>query len=67
MAALMSSSSSSSVVALPPLKGHKDTVNCLEFNSSLSLLASSSDDGTARLWDLRIGRAVKCIDGECVS
>mmetsp|Transcript_75173 Transcript_75173/g.147178 ORF Transcript_75173/g.147178 Transcript_75173/m.147178 type:complete len:524 (-) Transcript_75173:103-1674(-) len=42
--------------------GHKDSVNCIEWSRSLNLLASSSDDGTVRLWDLRAGKsAVRCL------
>ena len=60
----MAALQASAVTALSPLRGHRDTVNCLEHSASASLLASASDDGTARLWDVRTGRAVRCIDGE---
>ena len=35
------------------LKGHRAAVLCLDISSSSSLLLSGSEDGTARLWDLR--------------
>jgi len=42
--------------------GHKESVNCVEWSSTLSLLASASDDGTVRLWDARAPRScVRCI------
>eukprot|EP00286_Rhodomonas_abbreviata_P017480 CAMPEP_0181343000 /NCGR_PEP_ID=MMETSP1101-20121128/31336_1 /TAXON_ID=46948 /ORGANISM="Rhodomonas abbreviata, Strain Caron Lab Isolate" /LENGTH=200 /DNA_ID=CAMNT_0023454567 /DNA_START=151 /DNA_END=750 /DNA_ORIENTATION=- len=35
------------------LLGHTDSVNCLEEVQDSHLVLSGSDDGTARLWDLR--------------
>lgn len=53
------------------LKGHQAAVTCLDHSSTTvaggsisnrnSLLLSGSEDGTCRLWDLRIGRTVTCI------
>jgi hypothetical protein len=55
------------------LKGHTAPVLCLDHSSSLNgsyssisscSLLSGAQDGTARLWDLRIARAVLCIKAE---
>ena len=35
-----------------PLQGHRDWVRSLQFSPSGEFLASSSDDGTVRLWPL---------------
>lgn len=49
------------------LKGHQAAISCLDHSSRCassvgpSLLLSGSEDGTCRLWDLRIGRSVSCI------
>ena len=42
------------------LKGHIGTVNDVALSMDSSLIASSADDGTVRLWDERSCRAVKC-------
>jgi WD40 repeat protein len=41
------------------LKGHKSSVNCLDFQESL--LLSGSDDQTARLWDVRTSKTCLCL------
>lgn len=60
-----SSSSMSSSITRTVLKGHKGSVTCLDHSSSSSsssLLLSGSEDGTARVWDPRVGtRAVACV------
>jgi transducin (beta)-like 1 len=33
-------------------EGHRDEINCVRFDSSSSLLASCSDDGTAKVWSV---------------
>jgi len=49
------------------LKGHQAAISCLDHSSGCatsvrpSLLLSGFEDGTCRLWDLRIGRSVSCI------
>ncbi|KAK9712083.1 hypothetical protein K7432_007373 [Basidiobolus ranarum] len=44
------------------LKGHKDSVLCLDISDTVlnerSLLATGSEDSTARIWDLRTNKAV---------
>ena len=39
------------------LRGHEDTIYQVEFAPDGSYLASASDDGTARIWDLRSGQS----------
>jgi WD40 repeat protein len=42
-------------------KGHRDTITCMDHNmQSPEFLLSGSDDGTSRLWDLRICKSVQC-------
>ena len=54
----------SSPVTHTSFSGHKDSVTCVEYSPSLSLLASSSDDSSVRLWDARAARCcVRCITG----
>lgn len=44
------------------LRGHKDSVLCLDYNEPLHLLASGSSDGCCRLWDPRASpHATHCI------
>mmetsp|Transcript_26957 Transcript_26957/g.58926 ORF Transcript_26957/g.58926 Transcript_26957/m.58926 type:complete len:457 (-) Transcript_26957:27-1397(-) len=61
-----------SVLQKTTLKGHRGAVNCVAHSSSVRTnrtssgtsscyLLSGSDDGTARLWDLRSQRAALCI------
>jgi len=40
--------------------GHEDSVNCLEMMPNRPLLISGSDDGSARMWDLR---TLECVLG----
>ena len=37
------------------LTGHRDTVTCVEFHPVFSVVASSSEDGSIRLWDYESG------------
>ena len=41
--------------------GHSDEVNALQWSPSRGLLASVSDDGTARLWSLTAGTDSGCV------
>lgn len=40
-------------------KAHKDEVNCVDFHSKQSVLASASDDNQAIIWDYDGGRALR--------
>ena len=44
-------------IILEQLKGHTADVNCI--SAQPPLLASASDDGSVRVWDLRINKSVK--------
>ncbi len=54
-----------SIITLPSggiirrLEGHRARVRAVAFHPTLPLLASASDDGAARLWDLDAGSAVE--------
>ena len=45
------------------LSGHSDEVNAIKWSPSGRLLASASDDGTARLWDADAGTCVRTLSG----
>lgn len=46
-------------------KGHSADINCLDVHPSSSpLLLSGSDDGTARIWDIRVSSAQACCTTE---
>jgi WD40 repeat protein len=49
---------------LAKLKGHKKAVNCLDVSfHEEHLLASGSDDRSARIWDTRTNKSVRCVLG----
>lgn len=45
------------------LRGHKKSVLCVDASEGGRLVVSGSEDCSARLWDLRTDRAVKCFAG----
>ena len=45
------------------LSGHSDEVNAIKWSPTGKLLASASDDGTARLWDADDGTCVRTLTG----
>ncbi|GAX27490.1 hypothetical protein FisN_23Hh044 [Fistulifera solaris] len=49
------------------LKGHTDAINCLDVQSSSStaLLLSGSEDGTARIWDIRSSQSSTATSQAC--
>ena len=53
----------SAPVALPDLEGHTEALYSIKASDNMVL--SSSEDSTARLWDLRTGRCVRTMDGHC--
>ncbi|KAG2746502.1 WD40 repeat-like protein, partial [Suillus brevipes Sb2] len=40
------------------LQGHSNTINCIDISADNTLLASGSDDWTARIWNLETGKLV---------
>jgi WD40 repeat protein len=51
------------VTILERLQGHTAPVNAVEFSPSNELVASASDDGTVRIWDVRGGRVIHTLEG----
>ena len=46
------------------LSGHKKSINCIDVSPrDPSLIASASDDGTCRIWDIRTTKSSKCFVG----
>lgn len=45
------------------LAGHRDTVTCVRFHPVYSVVASSSEDGSIRLWDYETGSEEKTLKG----
>jgi WD40 repeat protein len=54
---------------LVTLEGHTDLVKSVAFSPDGALLASTSDDGTIRLWDTVTGAALNTLEGhmDCVN
>lgn len=44
-------------------KGHKSSVNSVSFSPDGSLLATGSDDYTAKLWEVATGRQIRTFQG----
>jgi platelet-activating factor acetylhydrolase IB subunit alpha len=45
------------------LKGHRDSITCLAFHPIHSLIASSSDDSSIKIWDYESGHLEKSLRG----
>ncbi|KAG2746380.1 WD40 repeat-like protein [Suillus brevipes Sb2] len=44
--------------SMKKLHGHSRTINCFDISADNTLLASGSDDSTARIWNLETGKLV---------
>ena len=53
--------------AIRTLREHKGLVACVRFNPNGSLLASSGNDGTVRLWNVQTGMLDRCLPGHMAS
>jgi platelet-activating factor acetylhydrolase IB subunit alpha len=49
------------------LTGHRDTITCVNFHPKYSILASSSEDASIRLWDYESGEFEKALRGHTAS
>jgi WD40 repeat protein len=45
---------------VPPRKGHKSAILCVNFSPEGDFLGTASEDGTAKLWDLEAAEKVSC-------
>jgi platelet-activating factor acetylhydrolase IB subunit alpha len=45
------------------LAGHRDTITCVKFHPVYSVVASSSEDGSIRLWDYESGALERTLKG----
>lgn len=45
------------------LKGHRSNVTCLSFHPQYTQLASSSEDGTVKLWEFETGEYERTLKG----
>ncbi|KAK3837885.1 MAG: WD40-repeat-containing domain protein [Linnemannia elongata] len=48
----------------PALVGHTATATCIAYSPSGDRIATSSEDGTARIWDPATGNELKCVRHE---
>ncbi|KYR02684.1 WD40 repeat-containing protein [Tieghemostelium lacteum] len=43
------------------LVGHKDSILCVATHSTKEIIATSSEDSTARIWDTKTNKTIQCI------
>ncbi len=60
---IKSSYGMSSVVSLPTLKGHQDSVESAAFDPTGHILASASYDETIQLWETISGKLLRTLGG----
>ncbi len=47
---------------ITPLVGHKDFISSIIVNNDKNVYASSSYDGTIKLWDIRLNNKISCVE-----
>ena len=49
----------------PTLRGHSGSVNSLAWSPNGKLLVTGSSDGTAKVWDMGVGKELRTLCGHC--